>query len=120
MSIFNIIVFVCSCLFLDESVRYFYEYCEWEQLTEVILNTYKNDISEFRTLNENELKEFQKEEDLKNFNNTARKMRSYIKNDTDNNENSFVIIKNNFYNDINEKNLALSRNIKRNIDFVIK
>ena len=109
MSIFNI-----------ESVRYFYEYCEWEQLTEVILNTYKNDISEFRTLNENELKEFQKEEDLKNFNNTARKMRSYIKNDTDNNENSVVIIKNNFYNDINEKNLALSRNIKRNIDFVIK
>jgi len=120
LSIFNIIAFVCSCIFLDESVRYFYEYCEWEKLTEVVLNTYKNDISEFRTLNENELKEFQKEEDLKNFNNTARKMSSYIKNDADNNENSVVIIRNSFYNDINEKNLALSRNIKRNIDFVIK
>ena len=120
LSIFNIFVFICSCIFLDESIRYFYEYCEWEKLTEVILNTYKNDISEFRTLNENELKEFQKEEDLKNFNNTARKMSSYIKIDADNNENSIVIIKNNFYNDISEKNLALSRNIKRNIDFVIK
>jgi len=120
LSIFSIIVFVCSCIFLDESVRYFYEYCEWEKLTEVILNTYKNDISEFRTLNENELKEFQKEEDLKNFNNTARKMTSYSKNDANNNENSVVIIRNNYYNIINEKNLALSRNIKRNIDFVIK
>ena len=120
LSIFNIIVFVCSCIVLDESVRYFYEYCEWEQLTEVILNTYKNDISEFRTLNENELKEFQKEEDLKNFKNTARKMSSYFKNVANNNENSVAIIKNSFYNDINEKNLTLSRNIKRNIDFVIK
>jgi len=120
LSIFNIIIFACSCIFLDESIRYFYEYCEWEKLTEVILNTYKNDISEFRTLNENELKEFQKEEDLKNFNNTARKMSSYIKNDDNNNENSIVIIRNNFYNYISEKNLALRRNIKRNIDFVIK
>ena len=120
LSIFNIIAFVFSCIFLDESVRYFYEYCEWEKLTEVVLNTYKNDISEFRTLNESELKEFQKEEDLKNFNNTARKMSSYIKNDADNYENSAVIIRNTYYNDISEKNLALSRNIKRNIDFVIK
>ena len=120
LSIFNIIAFIFSCIFLDESVRYFYEYCEWEKLTEVVLNTYKNDISEFRTLNDNELKEFQKEEDLKNFNNTARKMSSYIKNVADNNENSVVIIRNSYYNDINEKNLALSRNIKRNIDFVIK
>ena len=120
LSFFNIIAFICSCIFLDESVRYFYEYCEWEKLTEVVLNTYKNDINEFRTLNENKLKEFQKEEDLKNFNNTARKMSSYIKNDSDNNENSVVIIRNSYYNDINEKNLALTRNIKRNIDFVIK
>ena len=47
-------------------------------------------------------------------------MSSYIKNDSNNNENSVVIIRNSYYNDFNEKNLALIRNIKRNIDFVIK
>ena len=122
LSIFNIIVLICSFIFLDESVRYYYEYCEWEKLTEVILNTYKNNISEFRNLNEIELKEFQKEEDLKNFKNTARKMSPFSKddNDNDNNENSVFIYRNTYYNDLYEKNVALIRNIKRNTDFVIK
>ena len=117
LSSLNFVLFIFSIVFLEESVRYYYEYCDWPKLTEVILNTYKVKIEDFRTLNDEELRNFRKEENLKNFNNTVRKMNTYTKED---NNNSMSIIRNSFYNDIREKNLALSRNIKRDTDFVIK
>ena len=116
LSCLNLILFILSVVFLEESVRYYYEYCEWPNLTEAVLNTYKVNIEDFRTLNDEELKEFRKEENLKNFNNTVRKMNTYTKDDN----NSEYIIRYSFYNDIREKNLALNRNIKRDTDFVIK
>ena len=121
LSIFNLIAFIYTCFFFEESIRYYYEYCEWKKLTDLILNIYNNDINDFRTLNENELKKFQKEEKLKNFNNTVRKMNSYIKNYNDNNnENMILVFRNSYFNDIKEKNIALNRNLKRNMDFTIK
>lgn len=113
---FNFLLFIFSVVFLEESVRYYYEYCDWPNLTEVILNTYKVNISDFRTLNDEELREFRKEENLKNFNNTVRKMNNYIKDDNT----SQYIIRSTYYNDLKEKNNALNRNIKRDTDFIIK
>ena len=118
LGIFNLLAFIYSCLFFEESIRYYYEYCEWKQLTQTILNLYKNDISDFRNINELGLKKFIKEENLKNFNNTSRKMSLFIK--SDNNDNSIFVIRNTYYNNFVEKNTALNRNIRRNIDFVIK
>jgi hypothetical protein len=118
LSILDLLAFICSILFFEESIRYYYEYCEWKQLTNTILNTYKIQINDFKTLNEFQLKIFQKKEDLKNFKNSAKKMCSLIRNnDFDNN---MLLYKNSFYNDIIDKNIALSRNIKRNTNFIIK
>ena len=116
LSIMNLILFILSIAFLEESVRYYYEYCEWPKLTEVILNTYKVDIEDFRTLNDEQLKEFKKEEKLKSFNNTVRKMNFYSK-DENNSDYMYHI---SFFADLREKNLALNRNIKRDTDFIIK
>ena len=112
----DLILFILSFIFLDESMRYYYEYCEWPKLTEVIFNTYNVEINDFTTLNDEELREFRKEENLKNFNNTVRKMNNYIKDDNT----SQYIIRSTYYNDLKEKNNALNRNIKRDTDFIIK
>jgi len=118
LSVINLILFVFAIFFLEESVRYYYEYCDWPALTEVVLNTYKVNIEDFRTLNDEELREFRKEENLKNFNNSARKNNLFIKNENINN--SSYIIKNTYYNELKEKNNTLIRNIKRDTDFIIK
>ena len=118
LSVLNLFLFIFSVFFLEESARYYYEYCDWPALTEVVLNTYKNNIEDFRTLSDEELREFRKEENLKNFNNSARKNNLFIKNENINN--SFYIIKNTYYNELREKNNTLMRNIKRDTDFIIK
>ena len=117
LSCLNLLAFIMSLVLLEESLRYYYEYCEWPKLTEVILNTYKVNIEDFRTLNDEEIRVFRKEENLKNFNNTVKKMNINAKED---NNNSEYIISNTYYNYLRERNLALNRNIKRDTDFVIK
>ncbi len=52
LSFFNFFLFIFSIVFVEESLRYYYEYCDWPRLTEVILNTYKVNIKDFRTLND--------------------------------------------------------------------
>ena len=116
LSFFNLFLFFFSIVFVEESLRYYYEYCDWPKLTEVILNAYKVDIKDFRTLNDEQLKEFREEENLKNFNNTVKKINYNAKDDN----NSPFIIRNTYYNDLKEKNNALNRNIKRDTDFIIK
>jgi hypothetical protein len=118
LSFINLILFIFAVFFLEESVRYYYEYCDWPALTEVVLNTYKVNIDDFRTLNDEKLRDFRKEENLKNFNNSARKNNLFIK--KENTNNSSYIIKNTYYNELREKNNTLIRNIKRDTDFIIK
>ena len=118
LSFINLFLFIFAVIFLEESVRYYYEYCDWPALTEVVLNTYKVNINDFRTLNDEELREFRKEENLKNFNNSARKNNLLIKKENINN--TSYIIKNTYYNELREKNNTLIRNIKRDTDFIIK
>jgi hypothetical protein len=68
-------------------------------------------------LNDEELKKFRKEENIKNFNSSV-KNNNYILNN-DNNDSS-LIYQNSYYNMFKEKNLALKRNIKRDTDFIIR
>ena len=77
LSICYLLIFIYSLIFFEESIRYYYEYCEWKNLTATILNTYNNDINDFKTLNKFELKQFQRKENLKHFNlnNNLRKRR---------------------------------------------
>ena len=118
LTIANFIIFIYSCIFMEESIRYYYEYCEWKKLTEVIKNIYKIDIKDFRTLNEIELERFQKKEELENFNSFTRNMNLFIKNDKSGNP--ILILKNTYFNDLVEKKNTLVRKLKRNDNYIIK
>ena len=118
LGIVNLIAFIYSIFYLEESIRYYYEYCEWKKLTEVILNIYQNDLNDFKTKDKYELKIFEEEENIKNFNNQVRKMNSYTKIDI--NDNVILVYRSTYFNDIVRKNNAFSRNLKRNTDFIIK
>ena len=119
LSICNILIFIYSLVFLEESMRYYYEYCEWKNLTNTILNTYNNEINDFKTLNKFELIQFQRKENLKHFNlnNNLRKRKLLNKDKKIYKNNIFIIT---YYKDMKEKNLTFNRNIKRNTDFIIK
>ena len=110
LSIINILTLILSYIFLDESIRYYYEYGEWENLTKVLLNTYKINLDDFRTLNEEQFKQFQKKENSKSFLNLNK-----YKND-----NSFYKFERTYYKHYVDAASTLKRNIKRNVDFVIK
>ena len=110
LSIVNILTLILSIIFLDESIRYYYEYGEWENLTKVLLNTYKINLNDFRTLNEAQFKEFQKNENSKSFLNFDKY--KY--------DNSSFKMEGTYYKHYIEAAATLKRNIKRNVDFVIK
>ena len=114
LSIINILTLISSFIFLDESIRYYYEYCEWENLTKVLLNTYKINLKEFRTLNEAQFKDFQKKENSKTF----YKVNSDVNNNSKNK--SYYVMNQTYYKNYIEAKSALNRNIKRNVDFIIK
>ena len=110
LSVINIVILILSIIFLDESIRYYYEYGEWENLTKVLLNTYKINLDDFRTLNEAQFKQFQKNESSKSFLNL----------DKYNYDNSSFKMGETYYKQYIDAALTLKRFIKRNVDFVIK
>ena len=111
LGIINILTLIASFIFLDESIRYYYEYCEWENLTKVLLNTYKINLKDFRTLNEAQFKEFQKKENSKTF---------YKVNSDMNKNKSYYVMNQTYYKNYIEARAALNRSIKRNVDFIVK
>ena len=113
LSIINLSTLIFSFIFLDESIRYYYEYCEWENLTKVIFNTHKINLKEFKTLNEEEFKDYKQKEKHKIFNKN-----DFIYNSFSNN--SHYIIDQTYYSNCKNACNSLSRSIKRKIDFVIK
>ena len=117
LAIINLIFFIYSLIFLEESIRFFYEYCEWPQLTEAVLKIYKVDINEFKTKNDLELKKFRKEENIKSFNSSVQN-NNYLLHY--NGEDTSYIFQNSYYNLFKEKTNALKRNIKRDTDFIIR
>ena len=113
LGISNLISLILSYIFLDESIRYYHEYSEWEKITNIIFNNFKIKIKDFRTLNENEFKEFQKKENSKSF--------YKIKSNTNNIINkSYFVTNQNYFKNLIDACSALKRNIKRNADFIIK
>ena len=116
LGIINFILLILSIIFFEESIRYYYEYCEWPQLTETLLKIYKLNIEEFKTLNDEELKKFRKEENIKNYNSSVQSNKYYLPNDND----STLVFQNSYFNLFKEKNNALKRNIKRDTDFIIR
>ena len=116
LGIINLILFIISMTFLEESIRYYYEYCEWPRLTETILKIYKVNLDDFKTLNEEELKQFRKEENIKNFTSSLQKGNYFLENNIDNS----IIFQNSYYNLYKDKNNALKRNLKRDTDFIIR
>ena len=117
LGIINFCLYIYSLIFLEESIRYLYEYCEWPELTEAVLKIYKVDIDSFKTLNEEELKKFRKEENIKSFNRSVQNNNYYMHNDG--NEISYIF-QNSFFNLFRERTNALKRNIKRDTDFIIR
>ena len=70
LSISFFILFICSFFILNESMRHLYEYCEWKELTNEIINLFK--ISENNSINlknKKEFKAFQCEENEKMYKN---------------------------------------------------
>ena len=70
-----------------------------ENLTTTILNTYNNEINDFKTLNKFELKKFKRKENLKHFNlNNNLRKRKFLNKEKKINKNNIYII--NYYNDM--------------------
>ena len=111
LCIVNLTTLIFSFLFLDESIRYYYEYSEWGNLTKVLLNNFKINFNEFRTFNETEFKEFKKREKSKSF----LKFNSYIYNN-----NSNLMKNQSYYKNLTNSKLSFIRNIKRKEEFLIK
>ena len=118
LSITQLLIFIYSCVFMEESLRYYYELCEWEKLTDVIKNIYKININDFRTLNKLELKIFQKKEDLINYKNFKKNLNLNIQ--YDHSGNPILNFKNTYYNNMMEKKKILVRKLKRKENIIIK
>ena len=113
LSIVSLLTLILSFLFFDESIRYYYEYSEWDNLTKVLLNTYKINLDDFRTLNETEYKEFKKKENSKSICN----QNSYLYNK---NSQSYFIMNQSYYKSFTKVKAAFTSNLKRFEDFTIK
>ena len=100
-------------MFFDESIRYYYEYSEWDNLTKVLLNTYKINLDDFRTLNETEYKEFKKKENSKSICN----QNSYLYN---RNRQSYFMMNQSYYKSFTKIKASFTSNLKRFEDFTIK
>ena len=114
LGMMNLVALVFSPILLNESVRYFYEYCEWEKMTNIFLNFYKINLKDFRTLNETQYKKFKKSENSKSL----YKMQSYKYNTLKNN--TIFDMKQSYYKNFVVIYSALKRNIKRKNEFIIK
>ena len=113
LSILSLITLILSYLFFDESIRYYYEYSEWDNLTKVLLNTYKINLNDFRTLNETEYKEFKKRENSKSI--SKQNFFLYNKNNQ-----SYYMMSQSYYKSFTKIKAAFTSNLKRVEDFTIK
>ena len=118
MIIFNSIIialFLASLFLLEESMRYYYEYCEWDKLTEIIFKTFKK-TNHLKLYNKSEFESIIKEDNKKNFINNLNQLNKL----KELKENNTTINKNSYFNELKEKFNIIKRNIKRRTEFVIK
>ena len=117
LCVFTFLLFICSFFVLNESMRYYYELCEWKNLSQFIINNFNLEKdNDLQFLSENELRSFQREEnDIVNKEYEIRRLN--LKEDKENDE---IFEKNNFYNYYQRKKSFLIRGIKRKLHIIIK
>ena len=112
-SISFFILFISSFFVLSESLRYFYEYCEWIELTNGIINLYSiNDKVSINFKNKIDLEAFQMEE-----NKSILKNIIYMNEHEDHHKKNF---KNTIYKILQKRIRSINRDIRRNREFIIK
>ena len=112
LSISFFILFIFSFFILNESLRHLYEYCEWKELTNKIINVFnitENNSINFK--NKNEFEAFQLEENEKMYKNMF-KGSNHLNNHIDYHTTKYEIIK--------KRIAAIRRDIRRNSDLIIK
>ena len=102
MASFFFLFFICSFLLINESMRYHYEYSEWKELTNEIMNLFKvTDDIPLNYKNKSEFELIRLEENRKMAGNLAKKINSV-----------FDLVK--------QRIIYLNRDIRRNSSFIIK
>ena len=98
----SLILFICSFFFINESMRYHYEYCEWKELTDEVEKLFKvNENISINYKNKIEFEAYRLEENRLLFGNLAKK-----------NKTIFGLVK--------QRITSLNRDIRRNSNYIIK
>ena len=115
--ILSLILFISSFFILNESMRFYYEYCEWNKLSDFIMKNFKlEEQKDIQFLNNIELKLFQrKENEIINKEYEIRRLN--LKAETENDE---IFEKNNFFNYYKRKKSFLIRGIRKNSEIITK
>ena len=114
---FILLLFISSFFILNESMRYLYEYCEWEKLSEFIMKNFVfEDQKDIQFLTGIQLKLLKRDEnEIINKEYETRRLNLNAEN-----ENDDIFEKNNFYNYYQRKKSFLIRGIRRKEDIIIK
>ena len=113
----SFILFISSFFVINESMRYYYELCEWKNLSNFIMNTFVlEDSNDIQFLEPRELREFQKEENIIiNQEYEIRRLNLKAEHDEDN-----IFEINNYSNYLKRKISSINRKIKRKADIILK
>lgn len=107
------ILFISSFFILSESLRHFYEYCEWVELTNEIIHLYSlSDNVPINFKNKNEFEAFQIKENEKMLKNII-----YLK---EHSKNEITKKNNKIYRILKKRIESINRDIRRNCEFIIK
>ena len=113
----SFILFILSFFVVNESMRYYYELCEWKNLSNFIMNTFiLEDSNDIQFLEPRELREFQREENIIiNQEYEIRRLNLKAEHDEDN-----IFEINNYSNYLKRKISSINRKIKRKADIILK
>jgi MFS family permease len=113
----SFILFISSFFVVNESMRYYYELCEWKNLSNFIMNTFVlEDSNDIQLLEPRELRELQREENIIiNKEYEIRRLNLKAEHDEDN-----IFEINNYSNYLKRKISSINRKIKRKADIVLK
>ena len=107
-----VMCFILSFFFLNESIRWHYEYCEWIELTNIIKKLFKLEKNiQINFKNKAEFEDFRIEENKKMMGNLEKKISFLNKNN---------ITGRSIFNIFRQRVLSLKRDIRRNCEVVIK
>ena len=107
------ILFICSIFFINESMRWHYEYCEWKELTNIINKLFKiEDKASITYKNKFGLEAFRYEENKKMLGNFEKKLNFTSKNQINSGNNVFNICR--------KRIVSLKRDIRRNCEVIIR